>query len=79
MSVEHRDPAPPEPCGGWELVQRDWGVRQREARRSVRLLASLWRCAVAVAAWLRRVVRAALGAMTAGDGSGTPRSSAPRS
>jgi len=80
MSFEQRDPAPPpEPFGGWELMQRDWGVRQREARRSVRLLLALRVRIARAARWLRRIVRAAFSATTAGDGPGTPRSSAPRS
>lgn len=43
---------------GWLLVQRDWSLRQREPRPGG-VLAELRRRVVAVAAWLRRLVRGA--------------------
>ena len=86
MSFEHRSEAgepgpvrgeqtPGELFGGWEMVQSDWGSRQREPRRS-RVTAALCAAIAAAVRWLRRLVRAVT---TAGGGSGTPRSSAPRS
>lgn len=86
MSFEHRseaggcDPPPGEPApgelfGGWEMVQSDWGLRQREPRRR-RWIAALRTTLTATAAWLRRLARVIT---LAGDGSGTRRSSAPRS
>ena len=87
MSLEQRseagdcDPAlgaltPGEPFGGWEMVQTDWGSREHEPRRS-RVIAALRAGFAAAVGWLRRVARAL--ATTVGGGSGTPRSSAPRS
>lgn len=86
MSFEHRseadasdpargEPAPGELFGGWEMVHSDWGSRQREPGRS-RVITALRAGFAGVARWLRRLVRAAT---TAGGGSETPRSSAPRS
>jgi hypothetical protein len=87
MSLEHRseagpcDPArgaltPGEPFGGWEMVQSDWGSRQHELGRS-RVIAALRTGLATAAGWLRRLGRALV--TTVGGGSGTPRSSAPRS
>lgn len=65
---------------GWELVQRDWSLREREP---LRLVVALRRAVAAVAARLSRLIRGALRAVgsirMAGGGPGTPRSSAPRS
>ena len=87
MSLEQRseagecDPArgalaPGEPFDGWYMVQSDWGSRQPEAGRS-RVIAALRAGLAAAFGWLRRLGRAL--ATTVGGGSGTPRSSAPRS
>ena len=86
MSFEHRseagepapargEPTPGEVFGGWEMVQYDWGSRQGEPGRS-RVTAALCAAIAEAVGWLRRRVGAAT---TAGDRSGTPRSSAPRS
>jgi hypothetical protein len=74
MSVEHQDAAPDRgssrtergaPAGsgegwGWDLVQRDWSLRQREPAPQARVLAGLRARIAAVIAGIGRLVRAVL-------------------
>lgn len=45
---------------GWDLVQYDWSLRQREPARSARVFADLVARVDAVIARIRRLVRVAL-------------------